>query len=77
MILYKRNAKGEPIGWEIIDKDDTIEDLWKELTSIYEYIYVIEGPDTLRRVNTIEQACERIDGKNRTLEDLLCSASEI
>lgn len=25
MILYKRNAKGEPIGWEIVDKDDTIE----------------------------------------------------
>ena len=25
MILYKRNAKGEPIGWEIVDKGDTIE----------------------------------------------------
>ena len=25
MILYKRNAKGEPIGWEIVDKDNTIE----------------------------------------------------
>ena len=66
-----------PIAYTNNSEDDTIEDLWKELTSIYEYIYVIEGPDTLRRVNTIEQACERIDGKNRTLEDLLCSASEI
>ena len=40
-------------------------------------IYVIEGADTLRRVNTIEEACQRIDGTTRTLEDLLCSASEI
>ena len=66
-----------PIAYSNNSKDDTIEDLWKELTSIYDYIYVIEGADTLRRVNTIEEACQRIDGTTRTLEDLLCSASEI
>ena len=73
MLLIEFN----PIAYKNNSKDDTIEDLWKELNSIYEYIYVIEGPDTLRRVSTLEEACERIDGIKRTLEDLLCSTSEI
>ena len=73
MLLIEFN----PIAYKNNSKDDTIEDLWKELTSIYDYIYVIEGPDTLRRVNTLEEACQRIDGTKRTLEDLLCSTSEI
>ena len=66
-----------PIAYNNNSKDDTIDDLWKELTSIYEYIYVIEGPATLRRVSTLEEACQRIDGTTRTLEDLLCTTSEI
>lgn len=66
-----------PTAYNNNSKDDTIDDLWKELTAIYEYIYVIEGPATLRRVTTISEACQRIDGTKRTLEDLLCSTSEI
>lgn len=66
-----------PIAYTNNSQGDTIEELWDALTSIYDYIYVIEGADTLRRVTSIEEACMRIDGTTRTLEDLLCTASEI
>lgn len=66
-----------PVAYSNNSTDDTIEDLWNELTSLYSYIYVIEGADVLRRVHTLEQACQRIDYTTRTLEDLLCMTSEI
>ena len=66
-----------PVAFKKNNSEETAEDLFKELTAIYDYIYVIEGNAQLRRVTTYEDACARIDGTSRTLEDLLCYTSEL
>lgn len=62
-----------PVAFDNNSTDDTAEDLWNELMQLYEYIYVVEGPNTFRRVRSYDEACQRIDRTTRTLEDLLCT----
>lgn len=66
-----------PIAFTNNKSDDSIEDLWNELNSLYEYIYVVEGANVFRRVNSLTEACQRIDGTTRTLEDLLCTHESV
>ncbi len=66
-----------PIAFLNNKSEETSEDLFKELQALYDYIYVVDGMNSLKRVTTYAEACERIDGVKRTLEDLLCSTSEL
>lgn len=61
-----------PVAFNNNSTDDTAQDLWDELRAQYEYIYVVEGPNNFRLVESYNDACARIDGTKRTLEDLLC-----